>query len=723
VGGNGTPTGQLYVSGSIAPSAIGSIALTTIGTPTTFVMSGRYGFMSGFGSPNVIDFSNPASPSLVYGIYGYTSETSSYISGRYYYYTSGSVIYSNEISNPTLPSAGGSIAGLSPSPTGTTQALAVSGRYGYVIEGSVAGTTDIQAIDVSNVSGYVALGQTATANIPTAIAVSGRYAYVLNAGSGAGSNTIQPFDVLNPSSITSYTGVSTGASYAPQGIAISGRYAYVVSSTGSATAGQLEIFDLSNPQVPVIVGTVALNAAPTAIAASGRYVYVGTSGTVNTSLQTVDVSNPTTPALVGSTSLSARAYTVTVNGRYAYVLVGSSTVQVFDLGGTYTQSLEVGSTEVGNLVVENNESINGNSSITGSLTVGQSLHVQGNLSVSGTLTPPSASTDPSPPTCSVSTIPGAIYYNTTVNTLRTCEYNATSGTSAWNDITTAQDLGILAYGVMPDSGAFPGDIASINTGSVSGPCKVSWATTASVAVSACTVYSGGRKLNIPATTITVSGVASTAEWSHVYIQTSTQTAVLSAYNTAEFTASVAPFSLFSITAPIVNLADIKTSNAATPVITNIYDTRVFTTDTKTFSTFDGNSTNSSTFNQTGTITGSGLSWSVVQSSSPGLVNSATYVTAANFRGVVVASTGNNATTSINVILVTGGSSFIKSTGTSAVNNTVIPTTTAGYVGTGTNASTYGKLGVSQLTIATSCSTASGALTSCQGSQLVDLDIL
>jgi hypothetical protein len=149
------------------------------------------------------------------------------------------------------------------------------------------------------------------------------------------------------------------------------------------------------------------------------------------------------------------------------------------------------------------------------------------------------------------------------------------------------------------------------------------------------------------------------------------------------------------------LADVETGGSST--ITNIYDTRVFTTSTKTFGVDD---------------TATGLGWMVKESSVVGEVAPTTSATDGPIVGVVVAYSGTVSTTTPNVIIATDGPVFVKATGTSSVAGAVIPTTTTGYSGTGTNATVYGDLGVAQLTIDTTCS----ALTNCQYSQLVNVDI-
>ena len=105
-------------------------------------------------------------------------------------------------------------------------------------------------------------------------------------------------------------------------------------------------------------------------------------------LQIFDVSNlSTSPVLVGTIAIAGGGGTaegLAVQGRYAYVVnYGSNTLQVFSLGGTYTQSLQAGSTETTSLQVDNNANVSGNTNIQGGLSVGGNTELDNNLGVAG----------------------------------------------------------------------------------------------------------------------------------------------------------------------------------------------------------------------------------------------------------------------------------------------------------------------------------------------------
>jgi hypothetical protein len=208
---------------------------------------------------------------------------------------------------PTVPAAAiGSV--------GTGQDLgpiAVAGRYAYVV-GSNSSTNTLQIFDVSNPTTPVSVGSVGAGIDPSSVAVAGRYAYVVNYAGG----TLQVFDVGNPSMAVSVGSVGTGTD--PTSVAVVGRYAYVVGWFYYYIGGTLQIFDVSNPSAPVSVGSAYTGGlAPCSVAVAGRYAYVANQGSTN--LQILDVSSPSAPILVGSVGTGDTPSSVAVAGRYAYV--------------------------------------------------------------------------------------------------------------------------------------------------------------------------------------------------------------------------------------------------------------------------------------------------------------------------------------------------------------------------------------------------------------------
>ena len=294
--------------------------------------------------------------------------------------------------------------------------------------------------------------------------------------------------------------------------------------------------------------------------------------------------------------------------------------------------------------------------------------------------------------CNATTSQGSLYYNTASSTVRGCV------NSNWDDITTTRSLGLSMYGVMLDSGSGGGDLVSVASLGVSGPCRVSFLTTTTVKiVQGCTAYSGGRKIIIPDNTTPTGSLplATAGDFTHVCL---TGTGGQPAFSVSGPEAANLP--AFSASAPVVCLADIK---AGAAVIANIYDVRTFSTSIKSFATINA-------------AVGVGLM--VRGNGFAGQVALTATATDASIRGIVVASSGVASTTGPNVIIVTTGPQYVKAAGTSGSNAAIIPTTTVGYSGTGTNASAYGTVGLSQRTIDTACT----LTTNCQFSQVTEINI-
>ncbi|MGH7142282.1 MAG: hypothetical protein ACREF5_02315 [Candidatus Saccharimonadales bacterium] len=376
VGTNGTPLGQLYVSGSVPSAAIGSYSIGSGSDPYDIDVQGNYAYVvnENVNTLAIYDISNPANPASVGSVTIPGSSPkpySVYVSGKYAYVAAEntSLLYVYDISNPEIPTEVGSIA------TGSNPfSVYVSGHYAYVAN---EGSSTLGIYDISNPAIPTSVGSIATGTHPYSVYVQGRYAYVANEGS----STLGIYDISNPAIPTSVGSIATGTN--PYSVYVAGSYAYVANYNASS----LTIYDISNPAIPTSIGSLSTGGTGNSrsVYVSGRYAYV-----VNKSLSTlqiIDISNPSSPSSVGTVSTGSAPYAVYIQGRYAYVAnEGSGTLQVFDLGGSYIQQLQAGSTETGSLQVDNNAQVNGDQSIAGGLTVGQSTELSGDLGVSGSAT-------------------------------------------------------------------------------------------------------------------------------------------------------------------------------------------------------------------------------------------------------------------------------------------------------------------------------------------------
>lgn len=280
-------------------------------------------------------------------------------------------------------------------------------------------------------------------------------------------------------------------------------------------------------------------------------------------------------------------------------------------------------------------------------------------------------------TCTTTSNQGALYYNTATNAIRSCV------NGGWEDVVTTGGLGILAYGVIADTGTIPGNIAGkASTTAASGPCKVGWASTTSVAYTACSAYSGGRKVVVTAGTIT--GITNTnGTWTHICLSSTTGQPVKSTAGTEVANLTTAPIA-FSAASPVVCLADIK----GTGTNIQIYDTRVFTNSVKAFAY------SSSTL-------GLGM---IGKASTDTIALPGTGANNSSLRGVVVATNGAawTAGNGPNAIIVIGGAAWVKATAGTAGANVTSSTGTNGYAFTGTSTGIYGLLGMAETGYTTTC---------------------
>jgi len=285
---------------------------------------------------------------------------------------------------------------------------------------------------------------------------------------------------------------------------------------------------------------------------------------------------------------------------------------------------------------------------------------------------------------------GAMYYNTTTGSIRACVGGV------WSDLSNPDTLGLLSYGIVPSSGSNPYDIPSLEVAGASGPCKVSWASSTSVSIEACVAYSDGRRVNVDATTLstnTASGdntsLTIANSWGHVcLVGTQGQPAFTS---TTGFSTAIAGLPTFSISEPILCLADIRASSNSGQ-IGDIYDTRTFTSTLK-------EAVNSSTAVELGMLVDASGTNGALEPSNAG---------ADRLYGLVVASDGATSSDTPNVIISTVGPGWAKSiNGTSG--NFVITSNTDGYAQTTTsipNNSFYYSAGYARSAYSTTCSAAS-----------------
>jgi hypothetical protein len=272
------------------------------------------------------------------------------------------------------------------------------------------------------------------------------------------------------------------------------------------------------------------------------------------------------------------------------------------------------------------------------------------------------------------------------------------------------------FGVVPDSGTTPGDLAGVNaTDASDGPCKVYMGSVAnSVRWTGCTVYTGGRRQVVAAqATDFVTAITTTASaFQNLCFYTNGSAPTFGTAATSETVTTIPSQPTFSTTAPQLCLATIK-EIAAGSGIGAIYDTRVFTTSDKRLATV---------------ASLSNVGMAVMGNGSVGQLGPTT-ATTSPLIGVLAAFSGTVQTIAINAIIVTSGPVYVKATAGTA-NQYMQPTATPGYISTAALVAAartdipYNILGISQTTYnapGTQCSVTANADT-CRGSVLTNINI-
>lgn len=307
-------------------------------------------------------------------------------------------------------------------------------------------------------------------------------------------------------------------------------------------------------------------------------------------------------------------------------------------------------------------------------------------------------------TCTTTSNQGAMYYNATAssNAIRACI------NGIWEDLISTGGLGILAFGVVPDSSnaASPGDVAGIS-GNVNSPCKVTWQATQAVQVNPCIAYSGGRKVIVPATIISTSGILA-SRYVEVCLNSTGVPALVGAGGASETVSGQVPEPTFSANNPLLCLATLRMSVTNGNITAgSIYDVRTFTNTEKEFVTINA-------------VSHPGMA--VRTSASGNIVTTTTAAADVYLRGIVVATSGTASTTAVNGIIAVGGLQFVKATATVVtVPQMAIPTTTAGYI---TSTATVPTTAFNVLGTTVRSNDTAGtctAATNCQFSVLVDLN--
>jgi hypothetical protein len=382
VGGNGSPTGQVYVSGTLPSGPLGTATIGGSGQPIGLAVQGNYAYISFDATDKfaIYDVTNPANPVLVGQANTLAAPWFLSVSGHYVYVTDKSpsnALQIFDVSNPASPELISTFTTDIDNPS----TVFMSGNYAYITNASST-TQGLEIVNVSNPYAPALASVIAAGPTPWNVFVQGRYAYVVQGGPSGGTN-MYVFDISNPNQPILDSTFSVSG-YVSQ-IYVSGSYAYL------STGNNIQIINIVNPYNLSNADTLATTTGgedctnTSASYLEGHYLYIACYG--SGTLEQVDVTNPYSPVITGTVAVGASGsepQTVWVQGRYAYVDAQTGyTLSVFDLGGIYSSSVQAGGLETGTLGVDSNALIGGTLSVGAGFTVGGSANVNGSVNAYG----------------------------------------------------------------------------------------------------------------------------------------------------------------------------------------------------------------------------------------------------------------------------------------------------------------------------------------------------
>lgn len=304
--------------------------------------------------------------------------------------------------------------------------------------------------------------------------------------------------------------------------------------------------------------------------------------------------------------------------------------------------------------------------------------------------------------CSTSVNQGAMYYNTSMGSIRSCI------NGSWSDVSNPDTLGLLTFGIVPSSGGTNNsyDLPSLINNGSSGPCKVSWATQNSVSIQACVAYSAGRRVNVASTTLTTNSattnntnLTTTNRYGHICLVGSNNQPAFT--STSGLAAALNGMPTFDVTNPILCIATVVGSASTGGVIDDIFDVRTFTSAMK-------EAVNASTASELGMIVDAGTTGAMTPAVSA----------SQKLYGAVVATDGSTSAGAPNMIVTTVGPAWVKANAGTA-GQFVKTSTTNGFANTVAsipNNSFYYSVGNTRTAYSTTCT----ASTNCAGSLYVNL---
>jgi len=226
----------------------------------------------------------------------------------------------------------GSIAAGNHTTTSGPWSLAVQASRAYVV--NIYDNT-LEAFDISDPSHMRSIKKVSTGNAPTVVRVMGNYAYVCIYNS-----LLQIFD-LNADSLTLVGQVNTAVGGEQMDVARIGNFTYAfVGGIVGGSGSFLKIYDVTDPTSPMLLKTIALGSGISypqgnEIRCTNGYLYV----TSTYLLEVFDVSVPANAYLVGSLALTGNPMGMDVGANYAYILDYGGQIQIVDISNPASPSI------------------------------------------------------------------------------------------------------------------------------------------------------------------------------------------------------------------------------------------------------------------------------------------------------------------------------------------------------------------------------------------------
>ncbi|MDP2647715.1 MAG: hypothetical protein Q8P35_00505, partial [Candidatus Yanofskybacteria bacterium] len=208
------------------------------------------------------------------------------VSGNVAYAVDGDDLNIIDISNPASPSLMNTFV-----TAGSASWVQIVGTRAYIADGNSVLIADVRNALSPSIVGSISLGVLPTATSPVTLQVVGKYIYAADRGN----SRVAIIDASNPTRPIIASTIALSATE-PSNLSVSGNYLFV-----SRNNNGFRIYDVSNPRVPVIVSSVTGFNSRAGIQAIGRYLYIaGTSG-----FKIYDIKNPASPILLSTdTSIS-----------------------------------------------------------------------------------------------------------------------------------------------------------------------------------------------------------------------------------------------------------------------------------------------------------------------------------------------------------------------------------------------------------------------------------